>query len=76
MVGCAGLLAAVQILAVRFADLRYFFPQLGDAPTHGDRLAEHVASVRSASEWIANENLTAYGSKHRQLRALGKLPLE
>ena len=36
----------MQVLAVRLADLRYLFPQLGDALfdglLHGDRLAEHA----------------------------------
>ena len=42
MIRCAGwLFAASQILDVRFADLRYFFPQLSDALLdglgHGDK---------------------------------------
>jgi hypothetical protein len=36
----------VQVLVVCFPDLRYFFPQLGDALSdgllHGDRLAEDM----------------------------------
>ena len=49
--GCAGhLLAILHIFAIRFADLRYLFPQLGDAlfdrSLHSDRLAEHKAPIR------------------------------
>ena len=45
---CAGhLLAALHILVIRFANLNYFFPQLGDAlfdrSLHGDKVAEHKA---------------------------------
>jgi hypothetical protein len=47
---CAGHLLALHIFAIRFADLRYFFPQLGDAffdgILHGDRVAPHTG-------WIA-----------------------
>jgi hypothetical protein len=36
----------LHILVIRFANLNYFFPQLGDAlfdrSLHGDRLAEHI----------------------------------
>jgi Protein of unknown function (DUF5818) len=44
---CSGyLLAALQVQAVRFTDLRYFFSQLSDALfdglLHEDRLAEHA----------------------------------
>ena len=47
VIRCAGWLFAVsQVLAVRFPDLRNFFPQLCDAlldgPWQGDRLAEHI----------------------------------
>ena len=60
MIRCAEhLVAAVQVLAVRFADLRYFFPQLCDAlldgPGHGDRLAEHVdvaSAVITKRKWL------------------------
>ena len=49
MIRCARyLFAALQVLAVRFADLRDFFPQLRDVLLdglgHSDRLAEHVAA--------------------------------
>jgi hypothetical protein len=45
VIRCAGhLLASPQVQAVRFANFRYFFPQLGDAlfdgPLHRDRLSE------------------------------------
>jgi len=44
------LLAILHIFAIRFADLRYLFPQLGDAlfdrSLHSDRLAEHKAPIR------------------------------
>jgi hypothetical protein len=56
MIRCCGgaFLAAVQILAVRFPDLCYFLPQLGDTIfdglLHGCRLAEQVALRANANE--------------------------
>lgn len=54
MVGCRRgvLLAAVQILAVCFPDLRYLFPQLCNAffheLLHSNRLAEGLVTRRNS----------------------------
>jgi hypothetical protein len=64
LIRCAGcLLAASQVLAIRFTDLRYFFPQFCDAlldgPRHGDRLAEDAAQITVANSVLARTSQTS-----------------
>jgi hypothetical protein len=52
---CSGIFfATMQVLVVCFPNLRYFFPQLGDALfeglLHGDRLAEDMIAQRNTSD--------------------------
>ncbi len=66
--------AAPQVLAVRFTNLRYFFPQLCDAlfdgPRHRDRVAEHVARTTVANSVFAPTSQTSsfYPAVQRPLR--------